>query len=78
MITAHVTPEYSGTAAGTWNLILNDSGQLRGVAQTSSGAIDLVGTYSASSGAMTVTSPDDATVTASGNPNSNSPKYLAR
>jgi len=60
---------YSGSAAGTWNLILNDSGQLRGVAQTSSGAIDLVGTYTASSGAMTVTSPDDATVTASGNLN---------
>ena len=62
---------YTGSAAGTWNLILNDAGQLRGVAQTSSGAIDLVGSYTASSGAMTVTSPDDATVTASGTLNSN-------
>jgi hypothetical protein len=60
---------YSGNASGTWNLVLNDAGQLRGVAQTSSGAIDLVGTYTASSGAMTVTSPDDGTIGANGNLN---------
>ncbi len=57
---------YTGSAAGTWNLLLNDAGQLRGVAQTSSGAIELVGTYNASSGAITVTSPDDATIGATG------------
>src|SRR5437868_481708 len=57
---------YNGNAAGTWNLLLNDMGQLRGVAQTSSGAIELVGTYNASSGAITVSSPDDGTVGASG------------
>jgi hypothetical protein len=57
---------YTGSATGTWNLVLNDAGQLRGVAQTTSGAIDLVGTYNSSSGAITVTSPDDATVGASG------------
>jgi hypothetical protein len=57
---------YSGVANGTWNLVLNDSGQLRGVAQTSSGAIDLVGTYKASDGSITVTSPDDASIGASG------------
>jgi hypothetical protein len=63
---------YSGSAAGTWNLVLNDSGQLRGVAQTSSGAIDLTGTYNSSSGAMTVSSPDDATIGASGTLNATS------
>jgi len=63
---------YIGSATGTWNLVLNDSGQLRGVAQTSSGAIDLVGTYTSSSGAITVTSPDDATIGASGTLNTTS------
>jgi hypothetical protein len=63
---------YNGNAAGTWNLVLNDAGQLRGVAQTSSGAIDLVGTYNSSTGAITVTSPDDGTIGASGTLNSTS------
>jgi hypothetical protein len=57
---------YNGNAAGSWNLVLNDAGQLRGVAQTSSGAIDLVGTFNAGSGAITVTSPDDGTIGATG------------
>lgn len=57
---------YNGNAAGTWNLILNDAGQLRGVAQTSSGAIDLVGTYNSGTGAITITSPDDGTIGATG------------
>ena len=57
---------YTGSATGTWNLVLNDAGQLRGVAQTSSGAIGLVGTYNSTSGAITVTSPDDTTIGASG------------
>jgi hypothetical protein len=57
---------YNGNAAGTWNLILNDAGQLRGVALTSSGAIDLVGTYNSGSGAIVITSPDDGTVGATG------------
>jgi hypothetical protein len=57
---------YNGNAAGTWNLVLNDAGQLRGVAQTTSGAIDLVGTYNSGTGAITITSPDDGTIGASG------------
>jgi hypothetical protein len=57
---------YNGNAAGTWNLVLNDSGQLRGVAQTSSGAINLVGTYNSGTGAITITSPDDGTIGATG------------
>jgi|SRR5437868_1825215 len=57
---------YNGNAAGNWNLVLNDAGQLRGIAQTSSGAIDLVGTYNSGSGAITITSPDDGTIGASG------------
>jgi len=57
---------YNGNAAGNWNLVLNDAGQLRGVAQTSSGAIDLVGTYNSGSGAITITSPDDGTIGAAG------------
>ena len=61
---------YNGNAAGSWNLVLNDAGQLRGVAQTSSGAIDLVGVYNSGTGAITVTSPDDGTIGASGTLNS--------
>jgi hypothetical protein len=61
---------YNGNAAGTWNLILNDAGQLRGVAFTSSGAIDLVGTYNSGTGAIVITSPDDGTVGATGTLNS--------
>lgn len=60
---------YSGVATGTWNLVLNDAGQLRGVAQTSSGAIDLIGSYTASTGAITVTSPDDSSIGATGSLN---------
>jgi len=57
---------YNGNAAGTWNLVLNDAGQLQGVAQTSSGAINLVGTYNSGTGAITITSPDDGTIGATG------------
>ena len=58
--------DYNGNAAGRWNLILNDAGQLRGVALTSSGAIDLVGIYNSGTGAITITSPDDGTIGATG------------
>jgi hypothetical protein len=57
---------YNGNAAGKWNLILNDAGQLRGVALTTSGAIDLVGTYNSGTGAIIITSPDDGTIGATG------------
>ncbi len=57
---------YNGNAAGTWNLVLNDAGQLRGIAQTSSGAINLVGTYNSGTGAIIITSPDDGTIGATG------------
>jgi len=53
----------NGNAAGSWESRSQRRPDSYGVfAQTSSGAIDLVGTYNSGTGAITITSPDDGTI----------------